>query len=183
MLEPNPKADELLLKTGKPYDKLKMPTFYLTDEQVHQLVVFVISNRDKLITEKLMNKSDTPAARQLARGRELTTKFNCVSCHWIENNAPQIQQYYKADEILEKAPPPLRGEGNKVQFSWLFNFLKNPTRLRYTTVLRMPQFTLSDKEASGSVGTHLSRCRGMRRVLSSAAASPRWPMEARSPHA
>jgi cbb3-type cytochrome oxidase cytochrome c subunit/acyl carrier protein len=150
LLEPQPGNDDILQRTGKPYDKLKMPTFYLTDEQVHQLVVFVISNRDKLITEKLANKSNTDRAKTIARGRELTTKFNCVSCHWIEQNQPQIQQYYKADELLEKAPPPLRGEGTKVQHAWLFNFFRNVTDLRPLLYqhngIRMPSFPATDDE-------------------------------------
>src|SRR5262249_32571231 len=92
LLEPDPtKPDDILLKSGKPYDKLKMPTFYLNDEQVHAIVTFVISNRDRLITEKLYNKAMTDRAKVIARGRELTFKFNCVSCHWIENNKPQVQ--------------------------------------------------------------------------------------------
>lgn len=44
-------------------------------------------------------------------------------------------------------PPPLYLEGIKVQTPWLYSFLKDPGRIRYTTVLRMPQFTLSNDEA------------------------------------
>ena len=39
----------------------------------------------------------------------------------------------------EMAPPTLYQEGIKAQTPWLYSFLKNPDRLRYTTVLRMPQ--------------------------------------------
>lgn len=47
----------------------------------------------------------------------------------------------------QASPPPLYLEGIKVQTPWLYEFLKNPNRIRYTTVLRMPQFNLSDAEA------------------------------------
>ena len=47
----------------------------------------------------------------------------------------------------QMAPPPLYKEGTKVQTSWLFNFLKNPGKIRHTTVLRMPRFNMSDAEA------------------------------------
>jgi cytochrome c2 len=47
----------------------------------------------------------------------------------------------------QAAPPPLYLEGIKVQTQWLYEFLKNPNRIRYTTVLRMPQFNMSDAEA------------------------------------
>ena len=44
-------------------------------------------------------------------------------------------------------PPPLYLEGIKVQTPWLYAFLKDPGRLRHTTVLRMPQFNMSNDEA------------------------------------
>lgn len=47
----------------------------------------------------------------------------------------------------QMSPPPLYKEGTKVQTPWLFNFLRNPGRIRHTTVLRMPKFNMSDAEA------------------------------------
>jgi mono/diheme cytochrome c family protein len=47
----------------------------------------------------------------------------------------------------EMAPPTLFEEGIKVQTPWLYAFLKSPDRLRYTTVLRMPHFNMSNDEA------------------------------------
>jgi cytochrome c2 len=47
----------------------------------------------------------------------------------------------------QSVPPPLIGEGSKVQTEWLYRFLRNPERLRKMTVLRMPRFNLSDAEA------------------------------------
>lgn len=135
---------------GKPYDKLRMPTFYLSDEQIHAIVVFVISNRDRLISEKLTNRATTDEAKRIAHGRELTLKYNCVSCHVIEENVPQIQQYYDPTLLTDVAPPSLRGEGNKVQFDWLFNFFKNvePLRPLLMKTIRMPSFPATDQEWS-----------------------------------
>ncbi|MBM80677.1 MAG: hypothetical protein CMJ78_08800 [Planctomycetaceae bacterium] len=45
------------------------------------------------------------------------------------------------------SPPPLVHEGHKVQTPWLYQFLKNPHRIRPMTVLRMPRFNMSDDEA------------------------------------
>jgi cytochrome c551/c552 len=45
------------------------------------------------------------------------------------------------------APPPLYLEGIKVQTPWLYAFLKDPGRLRHTTVLRMPQFNMTSDES------------------------------------
>jgi len=47
----------------------------------------------------------------------------------------------------QASPPPLYQEGVKVQTPWLYQFLLEPTQLRYTTVLRMPKFNMSEKEA------------------------------------
>jgi len=43
-------------------------------------------------------------------------------------------------------PPPLVGEGEKVQPDWLYQFLMDPHRIRPAAVLRMPKFTLSPTE-------------------------------------
>ena len=155
LLDPDPKSDDVLLRSGRPLDKLKMPTFYLTDEQVHQIVTFVISNRDRLVSDRLLAKSNSDQSKLIARGRELTHKFNCVSCHWIENNQPQIQQYFEKEMIATRAPPPLRGEGNRVQYSWLFNFFKNVIDLRPLIYMnhgiRMPSFPATDDEWSAII--------------------------------
>ncbi|MGH7178173.1 MAG: multiheme c-type cytochrome, partial [Tepidisphaeraceae bacterium] len=75
-LDPVPGSTDPMLGPGKPYDKIKMPTFYLSDEQVRQLVTFVISNRDRLISDRLLAKTVHDASRQIARGRELTMRYN-----------------------------------------------------------------------------------------------------------
>ncbi|HEY8668928.1 MAG TPA: hypothetical protein VIL86_19930, partial [Tepidisphaeraceae bacterium] len=149
-------GNPILRERGKPYDKLKMPTFYLNDEEVHAIVTFVISNRflvqkdrlDRLIGEKLLAKTNNETMMRIARGREVAHKYNCVNCHVIERNAPSVQQWFKSDEITTRAPPSLRGEGNKVQFGWLFNFIKNVEPLRPLPVIRMPSFPITDQEVT-----------------------------------
>ncbi|MBL8851332.1 MAG: c-type cytochrome, partial [Planctomycetaceae bacterium] len=51
------------------------------------------------------------------------------------------------DKARQAGVPPLYKEGVKVQTPWLYRFLKNPDQLRFTTVLRMPRFNMSDAEA------------------------------------
>lgn len=146
---------------GKPYDKLKMPTFYLTDREVDSIVTFVISNRDRLISPRLTNETRTQEAQRIAQGRQIAEKYNCINCHQIEQNVPVVQQWYKADELTSEAPPSLRGEGNKVQHAWLFSFLKDVEPLRpllhsdthggggnRKIDIRMPSFPLEDGEAA-----------------------------------
>lgn len=132
----------------KPYEKLKMPLFNLTDQQIQDIVTFVISNRDRLISDRLTLKATSEQAKTIARGRELVERLNCVGCHQIEQNTPQIQQHFQADQIITRAPPSLRGEGNKIQHSWLFNFFKDvqPLRPLLADGIRMPSFSASDQE-------------------------------------
>ncbi|MCA9059159.1 MAG: hypothetical protein KDA85_11690, partial [Planctomycetaceae bacterium] len=47
----------------------------------------------------------------------------------------------------QSSPPPLYKEGHKVQTPWLYQFLLEPSQVRYTTVLRMPRFNMSTREA------------------------------------
>jgi cytochrome c551/c552 len=54
----------------------------------------------------------------------------------------------KADEAWGWLPPPLAGEGRKVQTEWLHNFLLDPYPIRPAVVLRMPKFNMSPAEAT-----------------------------------
>src|SRR5262249_10830424 len=60
-----------------------------------------------------------------------------------------VKTTYSGDSNDARAllPPPLLREGEKVQPAWLFQFLRNPTKIRPATILRMPRFNMSDEEA------------------------------------
>ena len=45
-------------------------------------------------------------------------------------------------------PPPLHGQGRKVQSAWLYDFLLDPQAIRPAVMLRMPKFNLSPDEAA-----------------------------------
>jgi cytochrome c2 len=59
------------------------------------------------------------------------------------------ERYKKKDsgEARASLPPPLIGEGERVQSQWLLGFLRNPTPVRRMSILRMPKFNMSHKEA------------------------------------
>jgi hypothetical protein len=44
-------------------------------------------------------------------------------------------------------PPILLGQGERTQTDWLYQFLLNPQQVRKMTVLRMPKFNMSSREA------------------------------------
>lgn len=63
-------------------------------------------------------------------------------------NSTTYNEYKTARSAL---PPPLLREGEKVQPSWLFQFLLHPQQVRPATILRMPRFNMSEDEAMALV--------------------------------
>ena len=63
----------------------------------------------------------------------------------------EINPNVKPDDAWGWLPPPLVGEGKKVQSSWLHTFLLAPEPIRPAAVLRMPRFHLSTQQASALV--------------------------------
>ena len=57
----------------------------------------------------------------------------------------------KGTEAWAAVPPPLLGEGRKVQSEWLHDFLLNPYPIRPLVRLRMPRFNMSPDEATALV--------------------------------
>ena len=66
---------------------------------------------------------------------------------WLVQDILKASKEPNPSTAWQSSPPPLYLEGIKVQTPWLYDFLKNPIRLRHTTVLRMPQFNMTDAEA------------------------------------
>jgi cytochrome c2 len=54
---------------------------------------------------------------------------------------------FKDSDAWGWLPPPLVGEGRKVQPAWLHDFLLDPVPIRPAVVLRMPKFNMSTEEA------------------------------------
>jgi hypothetical protein len=59
----------------------------------------------------------------------------------------QVNPNVKPDDAWGWVPPPLVGEGRKVQPAWLHRFLLNPHPIRPPSVLRMPKFHFGSAEA------------------------------------
>ncbi len=66
---------------------------------------------------------------------------------WLAQKLTADGQVKQLPLGYQAAPPPLYREGIKVQTPWLYKFLRNPTQIRHTTVLRMPRFNMSPAEA------------------------------------
>jgi cytochrome c2 len=68
--------------------------------------------------------------------------YPTVLAHERESN-PNV----KESDAWGWVPPPLVGEGLKVQTAWLHDFLLDPYPIRPAAVLRMPRFNMSSAEA------------------------------------
>jgi mono/diheme cytochrome c family protein len=141
-------------KIKGPYDKLKMPNFYFTEEEAEALTAYLLSRIPPRVNDVLAVDYEGTTVGAIARGRNLTRELNCIACHEIEDNAPTVQQYFRRtiggriDFDSINAPPSLWGEGAKVQHNWLHSFLKHVEPLRPWLQVRMPSFYLSGEQAT-----------------------------------
>ncbi|HRW55608.1 MAG TPA: c-type cytochrome, partial [Phycisphaerae bacterium] len=144
-------------KIRKPYEKIKMPNFYFTEEEATAITTYILSRRDADVREPVkIDYENTPVGR-IASGRALANQLNCYGCHTIEANVPAtIHQYYTDDTSVDDnfpfgirfKPPLLWGEGAKIQNDWLFKFFNNVEMLRPWLNARMPSFYLSTDDAT-----------------------------------
>ena len=91
-----------------------------------------------------------PSARMLVPEPNLVSETPARGgrfAEWLVTDILSRATEPNRDLAWQQSPPPLIAEGIKVQTPWLYRFLKNPNRLRHTTVLRMPRFNLDDDEA------------------------------------
>jgi hypothetical protein len=59
----------------------------------------------------------------------------------------QTDPVAKGSEAWAWLPPPLMGQGRKVQSPWLYEYLLDPTTIRPAAIMKMPRFPLSPPEA------------------------------------
>ena len=125
-----------------------MPNFKFTVEQAKALRVFLKAQNDDR-APKAMTKTLSEAEDAIQEGRRLVRRYNCDGCHRIESLGGAIAAFY---EGISLAPPPLvqdnLQEGEKVQSTWLYEWLARPTRVRPWLQVRMPTFGLNIDEAT-----------------------------------
>lgn len=125
-----------------------MPNFGLTLEQAKALRVFLKAQNDDR-APKAMTKTLSETERDVEAGRRLVRRFNCDGCHRVEGQGAAITGFY---EGINLAPPPLVDgnlqEGEKVQSTWLYEWLARPTNVRPWLEVRMPTFGLNIDQAT-----------------------------------
>lgn len=129
-------------------DKLKMPNFYLSDEDRDAVMTAVLGLTQTYVPDEMTAgiHGDGPL---LEKGLRVVSDFNCRGCHLIEDQGGRIREMYEKEGIdLSLAPPNLRKEGSKVQIDWFHNFLLNVHPIRPWLHIRMPSFPWTDEKIS-----------------------------------
>lgn len=116
-----------------------MPNFGLKDKQLFPMTRYLMSLRSELPPVP----DETPTGRlpfgpmRIAKAERLFREL-CIRCHTLDGRGGQTG-------------PDLSYEGDKVNRRWLFQFLKNPYRIRplgfaQNPIARMPKLRLNDDE-------------------------------------
>ncbi len=129
------------------YEKLRMPQFHFTDQEIDDLTTFVLSLSESHMPLEMQKRLDSKDVR-IEKGRLLVSKLNCNGCHELDGKKGALREL--ADD-KGSAPPILDGEGAKVRQEWLYHFLKNPTTIRPWLKYHMPTFNLSDEDVTALV--------------------------------
>lgn len=114
----------------------KMPVYHLTDEQVKDLTVALLSfNSEKVKSKEYMEKRE-PSYLYEPTGEfgALLEKYKCYSCHRINGRGYNLAY-------------DLSIEGSRVQRRWLYDYLMVSYSIRPILVERMPVFRFSRQEA------------------------------------
>ena len=126
-------------KVRSTYDKLRMPNFDFTEDEVEAIVTALLG----FTKESSIQKELTPQTVFVEKGQWLVNEFNCQGCHIIENEGGDIADIIGLPEF---SPPNLNTEGIKVHPDWLLEFFKDPITIRPNLRVRMPSFNFSEED-------------------------------------
>jgi mono/diheme cytochrome c family protein len=131
----------------QPLDKLRMPNFDFSDDEIQRLVTAIMSLQREIQPAAAMPARSARLDYEVA-GRTLVHRRNCVGCHVIEGDGGDFVKLV-ADPSL--GPPMLTPEGARVQSDWLYAFLRGPITIRPWLNVHMPTFGLDDPSLNGVI--------------------------------
>ena len=144
-------------KKKEPLERLRMPDFDLSEEEIDQLTTFLLGSVASKIPEPFFYQP-ADERHHIQEGWWVVMKYNCVACHQFtpaQQTVVEQLPFYDSPEKRELLPPSLVGEGARTEPNWLARFLKNPALndreqnqngVRSYLETRMPTFDLSDEE-------------------------------------
>lgn len=123
--------------------KLRMPTFQFTDDQAKDLVAYFAAKAGKPypFVEK---KHDTLSAEDAATAEKLFAEAQCTNCHNLGGVVSDPKN----------VAPNLRLAAQRLQYDWLFDWLKNPQE--QAPGVGMPNFFAPIDDKPGEYETPLT---------------------------
>jgi mono/diheme cytochrome c family protein len=131
----------------QPLEKLRMPNFDFTDEEIERLLVAIMSLQREIQPPAALPARTARLDYEIA-GRTLVHRRNCVGCHIIEGDGGDFVKLVAEPSL---GPPMLTPEGARVQADWLYAFLRGPITIRPWLNVRMPTFGLDDQSLNGVI--------------------------------
>ncbi len=115
-----------------------MPRFVMSNADRDDLTTAVLSMTGSPVpnqTQKTMVERPHSNFEPDGAARELYQRFRCYTCHSFRGNGGTLA-------------PDLTYEGSRSNREWLVEFLKNPQTIRPSLTVRMPRFSMTEKDAT-----------------------------------
>ena len=116
----------------------RMPQYRLNPAELDAITTALLGMTGTPATsgmERLIVPHKQAAFRPAGAFGEVYERYKCYVCHRFNGDGGDLA-------------PDLSYEGSRAPRPWIASFLKNPQTLRPTLTLRMPQFNMTDQEAS-----------------------------------
>ncbi len=138
-------------------EKLRMPNFHLSDDDITALTTFLLGAVDTTLPPHYRYEPEDDR-RFVQEGWWIVRRYNCVGCHQISfggRTSLMGVPLYEDPDWQEQLPPQLYTQGARVQPDWLLGFLDNPALsetdihrngIRTYLHARMPTFRFSERQ-------------------------------------
>jgi mono/diheme cytochrome c family protein len=116
----------------------RMPQYNWNQSDLDAITTALLSMKGPPVTSAMQNlvvPRKEVAFHPTGSFGEVYERYKCYTCHKFNGYGGDLA-------------PDLTYEGSRAQRQWLVDFLKNPQTLRPTLILRMPQFNMSDRDAT-----------------------------------
>jgi hypothetical protein len=113
-----------------------------------KIVVYFDLWSDSIIGGKPFLTGIKPMNAPLSMVEGRTPAHGGMLTRYLIPTVTKIDGNQKGGEAMGWLPPPLIGEGKKVQSQWLHDFLLEPYAIRPAVFLRMPKFNMTPDEAT-----------------------------------
>ena len=132
----------------QPLEKLRMPNFDFTDEEVERLVTAIMSFQREIQPPAAM---PVQVGALRLPGRRAGRSCTAATASAATSSRATAATYLKLVADPSLGPPLLTPEGARVQPDWLYAFLRGPITIRPWLDVRMPTFGLDDPQLNGVI--------------------------------